>query len=248
MLKQNLKPIITVRGGQTKTGSIAAKTHTASISGKNHIWKAIFKQYNIIEVDSIEQLLASAYLIKYYGLFELGNVAVLSSSGGYGVILVDLIEKAGMKVPPFSPNIQSQIASNFIKMGTSSKNPLDVSAQVFNSDSVYKIIDLVLSDPNIDGLIVDLPSFYFNFDFSFGTQKEDYSYEDKIIESLTLGFKHKKPVIPIIKRINCPEDRDRLFKKLTERKVPVFEDPAEFIPLLPKISKYTRKRNFKNID
>ena len=239
--RNNKKPIIIVRGGKTKTGSIAAKTHTASISGENHIWKAIFEQNNIIEVNSIEQLLATAYLIEYYGLFELDNLAVLSSSGGYGVILTDLIEKAGMKVPPFSLDIQKQITSNFFTLGTSPKNPLDVSAQIFSSKSVYKILDLALADNKIDGLIVDMPSFYFNSDHSYRIHF-DPSYEDHMIEALTLGHKHHKPLIPIIKRIHCPEDRDRLFKKSMERRVPVFEDPIEFISLLPKISQYTRKK------
>ena len=134
--------------------------------------------------------------------------------------------------------------SNFYAFGTSSKNPLDVSAQIFNHEAVYKIINLALSDKNIDGLILDLPSYYFNRDFSFGTGLDE-SYENKIIDGLTLGHKHNKPLIPIIKRINCPDDRDRLFKKLTEKKVPVFEDPLEFIPLLPIISKFTRKNSSK---
>jgi acetyltransferase len=239
VLENNRKPIIMVRGGQTKTGSVAAKTHTASISGENQIWTALYEQYNVIEVNSIEQLLHSAYLIEYYGLFDVKNIAVLSSSGGYGVILVDLIEKYGMRVPPFSQEIQEKITANFFTLGTSSKNPLDVSAQVFNSESVYNIIDFALSDENIDGMIVDLPSFYFNADLSFRISI-DHEYEDKIVEALTLGHKHKKPLIPIIKRINCPGDRDRLFKKLTEKQVPVFEDPNEFIPLLTKISHFKR--------
>ena len=99
----------------------------------------------------------------------------------------------------------------------------------------------ILKDENIDGLIVDLPSYYFNSDYSFRIRL-DQPYENKMIEALTLGHKYKKPLIPIIKRINCPEDWDRLFKKLSERKVPVFNDPLEFIPLLRKISKFTRKR------
>ena len=240
VLKQNKKPIAIVRGGQTETGSIAAKTHTATISGENKIWSAVFEQFNIIEIDSIEQIISLAYLIKSYGLFELINLALLSSSGGYGVILADLIEKEGMNVPPFSPDIQKQITSHFYALGTSSKNPLDVSAQVFNSGAIYEIIELVLKDKKIDGLIVDLPSYYFNSDFSFRINL-DPSYEKKMIEALTLGYKYNKPLIPIIKRINCPEDWDRLFKKLSKNSVPVFRDPFEFLPLLSKISNYKRK-------
>jgi len=161
ILAQNKKPIIILKGGQTKTGSLAAKTHTASISGDNRIWEALFRQYNLIEVDTLEQLLFTARLIDCYGIFDLTNVAVFSISGGYGVILVDLIEKEGMKVPPFSPNIQSQLSEKFFLPGTSSNNPLDLAAQFFFSKTVYEIIDLALSDEKIDGLIMDLPSFYF---------------------------------------------------------------------------------------
>jgi acyl-CoA synthetase (NDP forming) len=50
------------------------------------MWETLFKQYNIIEVDSLEQLLFTARLIDCYGPFKLENVAVFSISGGYGLL------------------------------------------------------------------------------------------------------------------------------------------------------------------
>ena len=238
VLEQNKKPIIALKGGQSKTGSIAAKTHTASISGDNRLWKALFRQFNIIDVESLEQLLNAALLIDYYGIFELNNLAVFSISGGYGVILVDLIEKAGMNVPPFSSEIQDKLNSKFFMPGTSSKNPLDLAAQFFYGDVVKDIIDLVLSDRNIDGLILDMPSFYLK---PVLHSTDSQFFESHMIESLSLAHKHNKPVIPIIQRLNHPEERDQLSKKLANRKVPVFGDPFEFIPLLSKISNYKVK-------
>jgi len=238
VLEQNKKPIVALKGGKSETGSIAAKTHTASISGDNRLWDALFKQYNVIEVDSLEQLLYTARLIDFYGVFELNNLAVFSISGGYGVILVDLLEKAGMKIPPFSPRIQDKLNSKFFMPGTSSKNPLDLAAQFFFGNVVKEIIDLALSDSNIDGLILDIPSFYLKPVFR---SIDNQSFEAHMIESLCLGHKHNKPVIPIIQRLNHPEERERLSKKLAEMKVPVFGDPLEFIHLLPKISNYKRR-------
>ncbi len=237
VLAQNKKLIVILKGGQTKTGSIAAETHTASISGDNRIWEALFKQYNLIEVDTLEQLLFTARLFDCYGIFEMNNVAVFSISGGYGVILVDLIEKEGMNVPSFSPDTQSQLREKFFLPGTSSNNPLDLAAQFFFSKTVYEIIDLALSDIKIDGLIMDLPSFYFSRHFRL---KTDLAFENEMIESMSLGHKHKKPLIPIIQHVNCPDERARVSKKLIERKVPVFANPLEVIPLLSKIAKYKR--------
>ena len=83
-----------------------------------------------------------------------------------------------------------------------------------------------------------MPSFYFSPVFRL---RNDHSFESDMPNSLCLGQIRKKPVIPIIQRLNRPEERERIVQYLVENKVPVFGDPLEFIPLLPKISNYKRK-------
>ncbi|MFX0028810.1 MAG: CoA-binding protein [Candidatus Hermodarchaeota archaeon] len=241
VLKQNKKPVICLKGGQSKSGSVAAKTHTGTISGDDKLWKAFFKQYNIIEVNSLEQLLHTAHLIDCYNTFEIKNVAVVSVSGGYGVVLVDLLEKHRLNIPQFSPDIQEQLNSRFILPGTSPKNPLDLAAHFFFEDFVQDVLNLALSDTIIDGLILDMPSFYLTPVFT--RSQYSNSFESIMIESLSLGHKYKKPVIPIIQRLNRPEDRERVSMKLAKKRVPVFSEPLEVIPLLKKISDYTKRIN-----
>jgi acetyltransferase len=240
VLNQNKKPIITLKGGNSKTGSIAAKTHTASISGDSSIWKAFLKQYNIIQVKSLEQLLHTARLINCYGIFNLKNMAVFSISGGYGVVLVDLLEEKGINIPPFSPKIQKKLDSKLVLPGTSSKNPLDLAAQFFTENAVFETIEIALSDEKIDGIILDLPSFYLTTVFK---TQDNQTFESNIIEALSLAHKYKKPIIPIIQRLNRSEERERITKKLIEKKIPVFGDPLEVIPLLSNISNYKRRED-----
>ncbi len=234
VLELNKKPIIVLKGGQTKFGAVAAKTHTASISGENKIWKSIFKKYNVLEVDSLEQLLYAATLVKNYGLFDVKKLAIFSVSGGYGVILTDLICSYGLELPQFSEDIQKQISAKFFAVGTSSKNPLDVSTQFFNSKVMTEVIDIALSDRNIDGLIMDCPAYYFNINFQL---TKNPAFEDEMVQAFCLGHKHNKPLILIIQHVNFPEERSRVVKKLVEKKVPVFSEPLNFIPLLSKIGK-----------
>lgn len=241
ILRHNQKPIIFLKGGKSKTGSIAAKTHTASISGDNRLWEAFLKQYNIIQVKSLEHLLDAARLIDCYGIFKLENIAVFSISGGYGVVLVDLLENQGIKVPPFSHEIQKKLDSKLELPGTSSKNPLDLAAQFFTENAVYETIEIALSDNNIDGLILDIPSFYLTTVFK---TQDNQTFETNIIEALCLSHKYKKPIIPIIQRLNRSEERERIVIKLIERDIPVFGDPLEVIPLLSKISNYNKRLNF----
>ena len=240
VLQQNKKPIVVLKAGKFKGAAIAANTHTAAITGEYRVWKAIFDKYSVIEADSVEQLLYAAKLIDAYGIFELKNIAVLSISGGYGVVLVDQIENLGMEVPPFSPEIQNQLNQKLIAVGTSAKNPLDIAAQFRNLNLVQHLIELVLSDKKIDGLIMDLPSFYLNTGYQPGKTP---ILEKKITEIMSLGHSYRKPIIPIIQRSNSPEHRDRVMKILNEKKIPVFNQPLEFLSLLPKISKCAKNKN-----
>ena len=238
ILKNNTKPIIVLKGGQSEIGAIAAKTHTASISGDNNIWKNFFRQYNIIEIDSLEQLLHIAHLIDCYGGFKLQNLAVISISGGYGVVLADLIEKSGLKVPPFSPNIQGEISKKFFMAGTSPNNPLDFAAQFFAINIVKEVIDIVLSDKIIDGLIIDLPGFYLTLPPRI---KDSETFFKVVFESLTLGHKHNKPLILIMQHLTRPKTINEFLTKIKENKITIFGDPQEFLPLLPRISNFKEK-------
>jgi len=238
VLNSNKKPIVILKGGKSERGEFAARTHTASVAGNTQIWHSLIKQYNLIEVDSLEQLINTARIIDFYGSCDFKNIAVFSISGGHGVVLVDLIESAGMIVPDFSYNIQERLNKTIFINGTSPKNPLDIAAQLRYSDSIKNIIDIALSDEKIDTLIVDFPSWYFSYEFFISPDKD---YEKNVIEAFTLGHKHKKPLLPIIQPANTPEEHNRILKILAEQKVPAFKDPLEFIPLLPKISKFKRK-------
>ncbi|MFX0074980.1 MAG: CoA-binding protein [Candidatus Hermodarchaeota archaeon] len=236
------KPIVILKGGKSNIGSKAARTHTASIAGNTKIWKSVFKQENVMEVNSLEQLLHLAHLIDCYGIRKIENIVVFSISGGYGVVLADLLEEAGLKMPNFTPKIQEKLDALFFIPGTSSKNPLDVAAQLFHGDSIKKIIDVALSDEKMDCLVMDLPSYYFDHKYYFSPTQ---NVEEIMIETLCLGHKHNKPLIPIIQRTHTPEARRQVAKILATKKVPIFGDPMEVIPLLPKISEHYIKKSQK---
>ena len=241
VLAQNKKPIIFLKAGKSKSTVIAAKTHTASIAGEYHLWEAIFKQYNIIEVNSVEQLIYAAKLIDCYGAFSFKNAAVLVLSGGYGVVLADLLEEEGIGVPPFSPEIQNQIDQKFTAVGTGTKNPLDVSGHLRNLKLVQELIELTLSDDVIDGIITVLPTFYLNYGSKDGRRNQFSSFEKPVAKMMSIGHKYNKPIIVIMQGTIYPKTREIFAKKLDEAKIAVFNDPYEFISILPKISKYSEK-------
>ncbi|MFX1446972.1 MAG: hypothetical protein ACFFCG_02410, partial [Promethearchaeota archaeon] len=122
--------------------------------------------------------------------------------------------------------------------GTSPNNPLDFAAQFFAIDSVKEVIDIVLSDKNIDGLVMDLPGFYLTLPPRI---KDTQAFFNVVFESLSLGHKHKKPLILITQHLTRPNKINDFLTKIRENKIPIFGDPQEFLPLLSKISNFNKK-------
>ena len=236
LLRNNKKPIIFLKGGKSEVGSLAAKTHTASISGNDTIWRSFLKQNNIIEVESLEQLLNTARLIDCYGASIIENLAVLSISGGYGVVLTDLLEKQGLKIPSFSQDTQKKLKEKFFMVGTSSNNPLDLAAQFFAIHLVYEIVELVLSDDKIHGLVLDLPGFYISIPPRH--RDKNGAFQTQVLNILKLAHKHKKPIILLLQHLTRSEKINDFTNQVKENNIPLFGDPMEFIPLLHKISEY----------
>lgn len=234
VLERNKKPIIALKGGVSTTGQTAAKTHTAALTGKSEIWSALFKQFGVIQVETLTELISGALILDSYGPVKVKNVIVFSISGGYGVMLTDLIEKYGINIPPFDDNTLDQLGSLFYRRGTSSQNPIDVSAQFYDMESLKKIFDIVLTDEKMDAMFFDIPPWY--LDVNYRLRKYD-DFEENLFKNLQLCQKYKKPLFLIIQRTDFIETRTKNLKRLRELGIPVFGQPKEFLPFLREMNR-----------
>ena len=64
--KELNKPIIVLKSGKTKRGSIAVSSHTASLAGDYEVYKNLFKQYGIIEAKDMNDFMIYLKTISYY--------------------------------------------------------------------------------------------------------------------------------------------------------------------------------------
>ncbi|GAG70325.1 unnamed protein product [marine sediment metagenome] len=122
--------------------------------------------------------------------------------------------------------------------GTSPNNPLDFAAQFFAINIVKEVIDIVLSDKIIDGLVIDLPGFYLTLPVRI---KDSEAFFNLTLESLSLGHKHKKPLILITQHLTRPNTLNDFLTKIKEKKIAIFGDPQEFLPILPKITNFNER-------
>ncbi|NVM01598.1 MAG: CoA-binding protein [Candidatus Helarchaeota archaeon] len=148
------KPIIILKAGSTKAGKTAAFSHTASISGSNDIYDAIFKQYGIINVENINQLLDITRAFIYLNPPEGNKVAVMAGGGGMGVLTADACDRVGLNVNKPSQNLIDKM-NKLLPSYWSRSNPIDtVGSQDF---MVYaKLLELLLEANEYDIVITNV--------------------------------------------------------------------------------------------
>jgi len=139
--KKSKKKIIVIKAGKTEIGKKAASSHTASLASDERIYSGAFKQAGIIEVDSLEELFTSAFIITKHK--NLGNKAVIiTNAGGLGVLAADACSKNKIKVVDIPHKISKKLKK--VLPDTAPKSdPLDIigDAQADRYKKVFNILD-----------------------------------------------------------------------------------------------------------
>ena len=146
------KPILVWKVGNTPQGQQAAASHTANLGGAMALYKAAFRQAGIIQVDDIQDVIDYGHAFQC-GKLPAGNrVAIITISGGAGILMTDECVNRGMQVPQLAPATTERLRS-FVPAFGSLANPIDVTAAIFNDPDLLKMtLHAVLEDPNIDSI------------------------------------------------------------------------------------------------
>lgn len=152
------KPVLIWKGAQTESGTKAAASHTANMTGNYDLYRAAFRQSGLIEVQDVEEIVDVAKLALQGRLPKGRNIGVLSISGGSGIVFADRAVKDGLALPSFSPRSVEALKAVIPSFGAAD-NPADTTAGVFNDPGLFtKALDIILEDPAIDQLSILLAS------------------------------------------------------------------------------------------
>lgn len=145
------KPVIVLKAGKSASGAKAAASHTGSLAGSYEIYRAAFKQAGAIEVEEMEELFDAAKAFEMYS--KAGKrVAVITNSGGPGVLATDKLEKLGLEIAKLGEETVEELRS-FLPEQCSVKNPIDLIADA-DYERYKRTIETVCRDENVDSLLV----------------------------------------------------------------------------------------------
>jgi len=146
-------PVAVLKAGKSPSAQAAAKSHTAAIAGDRVVWEAVLRQYGAIELDDVEDMIDLGIAFAAPQRPEGKRVAILTTSGGAGIIMADRCSDLGLDVPRFSPQIQERIAAHIPPFG-SPANPVDMTAQVINEPEGFPgCLDSALSSGEVDAVV-----------------------------------------------------------------------------------------------
>lgn len=146
------KPIILIKIGRSALGARAARSHTASLSGDDARYEAMFKQYGIIRVPDYDAFLEVAQLLAYTPKPSKPGLGVVSHSGGISSLTADMCGHAGLDLPPLGQKALDSI-NDVLKGFGWAANPADVTGFA-NSELFPQIMDAIITEPEVGTLVI----------------------------------------------------------------------------------------------
>ncbi|HSN38581.1 MAG TPA: acetate--CoA ligase family protein [Burkholderiales bacterium] len=152
------KPVLIWKVGNTDVGSRAATSHTARMTAGYELYRAAFRGGGFIEIEDVDDLIDICKVFRAHKLPAGNRVAVLTLSGGAGVLLADRCVEHGLELPKLSAATTAKLREIMVSFA-SADNPIDATAHGYNDNfaSYSRAIREVLADPNIDQAIARVP-------------------------------------------------------------------------------------------
>ncbi len=141
-------PIILLKVGRSERGMHAARSHTGALAGNDAVTDAFFRQYGIVRVESIEELVETASVFTHCPLPRGGRLGICTLSGGLCGLYADLCSRCGIEVPRLSERTVTALKT-VLPDFAQPDNPLDVTGSGF-LQGMGEILKILLDDENLD--------------------------------------------------------------------------------------------------
>ncbi|MBD3186156.1 hypothetical protein GF325_04950, partial [Candidatus Bathyarchaeota archaeon] len=168
LLKSRLtnKTILLLKGGKTKQGQKAASSHTAAISSNDRLLTGALKQFSIIKCETELELVAFSKAFSllsgeqkpFFSRAKEGNLAIITVSGGHGVIASDLAKKYKLEIVDFTEDekqLLQEALSSTVKNIASINNPVDLTGSC-TDDDIVSTLEVLMDIERVEIIILNI--------------------------------------------------------------------------------------------
>ncbi len=148
------KPILALKVGRSAEGARAAASHTGSMAGSDTAYDAIFMQGGIQRVEGVSELFNYALAFSAQPLPRGSRIAIVTNSGGPGIMATDALIRPGITLAPLSEETKNKLRAK-LPPTASVHNPVDIIGDA-DAKRYEAAIRYTLEDDHVDGAIVML--------------------------------------------------------------------------------------------
>lgn len=150
----NEKPIIIIKSGTTSAGAKAASSHTGAITGSDQAYSSAFLKSGVIRAHDVETLFNLAQAFSTQPLPKGPSLAIVTNSGGPGIMAADACEKSSLNMARIS-SASIELMKEFLPTYASLYNPVDIIGDA-GAERYFKTMETVVKDSNVHSMLVVL--------------------------------------------------------------------------------------------
>lgn len=221
------KPILCWKVGNSNVARAAVASHTATLNAPYELFKTAFARSGIIEIREVEDLVdvARGFL---GGRIPKGRaVAVVSTSGGSGVLIADRCEEAELTLPAPTSSLCNQI-STILPPHSVVSNPIDLAWWGVEASQFNRVVKAFLDDPAYDQVLL-----------RYGAV-QSASAPSWAEELVFIARNSEKPILVAWSRV--PDRSSPALKILEENRIPWFVTPGRAVTAASALSDFSSQR------
>jgi len=153
------KPIVLLKGGKSAKGAAAAMSHTASMAGDHAVIRNALAQVGVVEAHDFKQMMDICRSLAMFPDLppqSSGRVAILTYSGGAGIVSSDFMDAMSLELAQLSPQTRESLREVFPDWMPVS-NPVDLwpAVERNGAETAYKAaVMAACADPNVDAIFL----------------------------------------------------------------------------------------------
>ena len=146
-------PVVALKAGRSAAGAAAAASHTGALATQDKVVDAALAAAGIGRVTTIDDLLDAGAMLASGQRMRGRRIAVITTSGGSGILATDAIEHCGLELARLSPETVTTLEGIVPAYGNAT-NPVDVTAAVMAEPGLFeRCLEVLAEDPAVDAIV-----------------------------------------------------------------------------------------------
>jgi acyl-CoA synthetase (NDP forming) len=151
---RNGKGLVVLRAGAMAVSSLAARSHTGILAGSPEIYRQVIGQAGGAVAEDITDLVGMCQALDWQPHAASRRIAIISTSGGAGSLIADMVEQRGMLLPELESDVQDKLREVLPSFATT-RNPIDTTAAITYAPELLGLMaEPVLASKEVDLLLI----------------------------------------------------------------------------------------------